>query len=72
MSLMDVCLESVSEETGVGRVRTLGCGHERPTWPLWGDGPGHHSCVHRPTLVGSELQAAVSSLFACDISYKRG
>ena len=64
-----VCLRG---DSGFGRVRSLGSGHERPTWLLRGEGPGQYRRVYRPILGGPELPAAVRSLFAHDISYKCG
>jgi hypothetical protein len=62
-----VCLRGDS-----GRRQTLGSGRKRPTWLLWGEEPNRYRPVHHPILRGPELPAAVSSLFAHDISYKRG
>lgn len=64
MRLVAVLKETATRDSGFGRVHTLGCGHQQPTWLNCSDGPGQYSCVHHPTLGGPKLLAADCSLFA--------
>jgi hypothetical protein len=60
----DMRLGAGSEEPhGLGRVRALGCGLERPTWQVRGERRCNYSRVSLPALVGTELPAAGGGLF---------